>query len=191
MGIVSYRDNRSFVMADIPGIIEGASEGKGLGLRFLRHIERNSLLLFMIPADSDDIRKEYAILHNELVQYNPELLDKRRVLAITKCDMLDDELMAEMEQELPEGVPHVFISSVAQMGLTELKDLLWKELNQETFHEVERIVHKNLDLNEIPMDDDDYDYVVPVEEEEEELDEDEVYESYYDEDEESDEDQER
>ena len=191
LGIVSYRDNRSFVMADIPGIIEGASEGKGLGLRFLRHIERNSLLLFMIPADSDDIRKEYAILHNELVQYNPELLDKRRVLAITKCDMLDDELMAEMEQELPEGVPHVFISSVAQMGLTELKDLLWKELNQETFHEVERIVHKNLDLNEIPMDDDDYDYVVPVEEEEEELDEDEVYESYYDEDEESDEDQER
>ena len=157
----------------------------------MRHIERNSLLLFMIPADSDDIRKEYAILHTELVQYNPELLDKRRVLAITKCDMLDDELMAEMEQELPEGVPHVFISSVAQMGLTELKDLLWKELNQETFHEVERIVHKNLDLNEIPMDDDDYDYVVPVEEEEEELDEDEVYESYYDEDEESDEDQER
>lgn len=178
LGIVSYRDNRSFVMADIPGIIEGASEGKGLGLRFLRHIERNSLLLFMIPADSDDIRKEYGILHNELVKYNPELLDKRRVLAITKCDMLDDELIEEMKAELPEDVPYVFISSVAQLGLMELKDLLWKELNKETFHEVERIVHKNLDLAEIPVDEMDDDFIIPVDDDEE-LD-DEEYEEYWD-----------
>ena len=155
LGIVSYRDNRSFIMADIPGIIEGASEGKGLGLRFLRHIERNSLLLFMIPADSDDIKKEYEILHNELVKYNPDLVNKSRVLAITKCDMLDEELMKEMEKELPEGIPHVFISSVAQFGLTELKDILWNELNKETFHEAEKIVHKNIDVSTLQFDDDD------------------------------------
>ncbi len=184
LGIVSYRDNRSFVMADIPGIIEGASEGKGLGLRFLRHIERNSLLLFMIPADSDDIRKEYGILHNELVKYNPELLDKRRVLAITKCDMLDDELIEEMKAELPEDVPSVFISSVAQLGLMELKDLLWTELNKETFHEVERIVHKNLDFDDFPMDDMDEDFIIPVDEDEE-LD-DEEYEEYWGDDEDED-----
>ena len=159
LGIVSYRDNRSFIMADIPGIIEGASEGKGLGLRFLRHIERNSLLLFMIPADSDDIRKEYDILHNELVKYNPELVNKSRVLAITKSDMLDEELMQEMEKELPEGIPHVFISSVAQYGLTELKDILWAELNKETFHEPEQIVHKNIDVSTLQFDDDDDDFV--------------------------------
>lgn len=128
LGIVSYRDHRSFIMADIPGIIEGAHEGKGLGLRFLRHIERNSVLLFLVPADSDDIHKEYDILVNELVQYNPELLDKPRVLAISKSDMLDDELKAEIEQDLP-NIPHLFISSVAQQGLMELKDLLWKELH--------------------------------------------------------------
>ncbi len=116
LGIVSYRDHRSFVMADIPGIIEGASEGKGLGLRFLRHIERNSLLLFMIPADTDDIKKEYEILHNELVKYNPELLGKSRVLAITKSDMLDDELIEALSEDLPEGIPHVFISSITQQG---------------------------------------------------------------------------
>lgn len=179
LGIVSYRDNRSFVMADIPGIIEGASEGKGLGLRFLRHIERNSLLLFMIPADSDDIRKEYEILHNELVKYNPELLGKSRVLAITKSDMLDDELIEALSQDLPEGIPYVFISSVAQMGITELKDLLWKELNKETFHEVERIVHKNIDVSTIPWDDDD-DYVFPQDEDDEEDMEDEDYEDYWD-----------
>ena len=110
LGIVSYRDGKSFVMADIPGIIEGASQGKGLGLRFLRHIERNSLLLFMVPADSDDIRKEYEVLLNELRTFNPEMLDKQRVLAITKSDMLDQELMDEIEPTLPEGVPHIFIS---------------------------------------------------------------------------------
>ena len=130
LGIVPYREGQSFVMADIPGIIEGASEGKGLGLRFLRHIERNSLLLFMVPADSDDIAREYEILLGELRNFNPEMLDKHRILAITKSDMLDDELIAEIEPTLPD-VPHVFISSVAQMNLQNLKDLLWSELNSE------------------------------------------------------------
>lgn len=128
IGIVPYRDSKSFVMADIPGIIEGASEGKGLGLRFLRHIERNSLLLFMIAADSKNIKKEFDILINELEHYNPELLDKKRILAITKCDMLDDELLKELKSEMPD-VPHVFISSVTGLGIENLKDLLWKELN--------------------------------------------------------------
>ena len=173
LGIVSYRDNRSFVMADIPGIIEGASEGKGLGLRFLRHIERNSLLLFMVPADATDIKKEYEILHNELVRYNPELLDKRRVLAITKSDMLDEELMEALAEDLPD-VPHVFISSITGQGITQLKDLLWNELNKETFHEVERIVHKDLDLSTLALDDDDLD--IP-EAEAEDLDDDD-YEEY-------------
>ena len=130
LGIVSYRDHRSFVMADIPGIIEGAHEGKGLGLRFLRHIERNSLLLFMIPADSDDIRKEYGILLNELKQYNPELLHKERLLAITKSDMLDDVMISQMKKDIPE-IPYVFISSVAQKGIVELKDLIWKHLTND------------------------------------------------------------
>jgi len=130
LGIVSYRNDRSFIMADIPGIIEGASEGKGLGTRFLRHIERNSLLLFMVPADSDDIPKEYDILIKELAAYNPELLDKDRLLAITKSDLLDEELKKEMEAEMP-PVDHVFISSVAQVGLSELKDKIWKKLNSE------------------------------------------------------------
>lgn len=132
LGIVSYRNDRSFIMADIPGIIEGAAEGKGLGLRFLRHIERNSTLLFMVPADSDNIHKEYNILLGELEKYNPELLDKDRVLAISKSDMLDDELKAEIAQELPTDLPYLFISSVAQQGLTELKDLLWKNMNKPT-----------------------------------------------------------
>jgi GTP-binding protein len=130
LGMVNYRDYRSFIMADIPGIIEGAHLGKGLGLRFLRHIERNSLLLFMIPADSDDIKKEYNILLNELKQYNPELLHKDRLLAITKCDMLDEELTAAIKKDLPK-IPFTFISSLAQMGLTELKDMIWKKLNDE------------------------------------------------------------
>ncbi len=130
LGIVSYRDHRSFVMADIPGIIEGAHTGKGLGLRFLRHIERNSLLLFMVPADADDIRKEYEILLNELKLFNPELLQKDRLLAITKSDMLDDELKDAMRKDLP-NIPYLFISSVAQQGLTELKDLIWKNLTNE------------------------------------------------------------
>jgi GTP-binding protein len=129
LGIVSYRNNQSFVMADIPGIIEGAHEGKGLGHRFLRHIERNSVLLFMIPADTDDIHKEFLILMNELKMYNPELLDKGVILAITKSDMLDDELKEEIEKDLP-NVPYQFISSVAQQGLVELKDLLWREINK-------------------------------------------------------------
>ncbi|HUH33194.1 MAG TPA: GTPase, partial [Daejeonella sp.] len=129
LGIVSYRDNKSFVMADIPGIIEGASKGKGLGIRFLRHIERNSVLLFLIPADtSRSIHEEYEILLHELKEYNPELMHKPRLLAISKSDLLDDELKAEMESDLPD-VPHVFISSVAQKGLLELKDLLWKSIN--------------------------------------------------------------
>ena len=127
LGIVSYRDNRSFVMADIPGIIEGAHEGKGLGLRFLRHIERNSLLLFMVPADSDDIANEYAILYRELRLYNPELMHKKSILAITKSDMLDSELMDELKKELPK-TEFIFISSVAQTGLIELKDLIWKNI---------------------------------------------------------------
>lgn len=128
LGIVSYRDNYSFVMADIPGIIEGAHEGKGLGLRFLRHIERNSILLFLVPADSDDIKKEYDVLLNELRQYNPELLDKERILAISKSDMLDDELMEEIEKDL-QDLPYVFISSVANKGLLKLKDEIWSALN--------------------------------------------------------------
>lgn len=131
LGIVSYRGQQSFVMADIPGIIEGASEGKGLGLRFLRHIERNAVLLFMVPADSDDIAREYAILCNELQTFNPDLVEKPRLLAITKCDMLDEELIEQMRAELPDGVDCVFISSVAQMGLTELKDALWRKINDE------------------------------------------------------------
>ncbi len=129
LGIVKYRGYKSFVMADIPGIIEGAAEGKGLGHRFLRHIERNSTLLFLIPADSDDINKEYDVLLNELKKHNPELLDKERLLVISKSDMLDDELQAEIETELPTSIPHLFISSVAQKGLTELKDKLWEMLN--------------------------------------------------------------
>ena len=129
LGIVAYRDDRSFVMADIPGIIEGANEGKGLGIRFLRHIERNSTLLFLVPADADDIAKEYDILLNELELYNPELLHKDRLLAISKSDMLDDELQEELAKTLPEGIKTVFFSSVAQQGLMELKDLIWQQLN--------------------------------------------------------------
>ncbi len=129
LGVVAYRDDRSFVMADIPGIIEGAAEGRGLGIRFLRHIERNSLLLFLIPADAKDLRQEYEILLNELRKYNPELLDKKRVLAISKSDLLDDELKREMEREVPQETPSVFISALTQQGLTELKDLIWKNLH--------------------------------------------------------------
>lgn len=132
LGIVEYRDFRSFVMADIPGIIEGAAEGKGLGHYFLRHIERNSILLFLIPADSNDISKEYKILLNELMRYNPELLDKNRLVAISKSDMLDDELIGEMKIELEKdlkGIPYIFISSVSELGLIDLKDKLWQLLN--------------------------------------------------------------
>ena len=151
LGIVSYRDGQSFVMADIPGIIEGAAEGRGLGLRFLRHIERNSLLLFMVPGDTDDIRKEYEILLNEVKTFNPELLDKQRVLAITKTDLLDEELQQMLSEDLPDDLPHVFISAVANKGLTELKDILWQALNSESnklqaITQQETIVHSNKDL---------------------------------------------
>ena len=130
LGIVEVRDHKSFVMADIPGIIEGAHEGRGLGTRFLRHIERNSVLLFMIPADSDDIRRDYDILLGELTQYNPELLDKQRLLAVTKCDMLDEELMDQMRGHLPEGIPALFISSVSGLNIPQLKDMLWEALQR-------------------------------------------------------------
>ena len=129
LGVVQYRDNLSFVMADIPGIIEGASEGKGLGIRFLRHVERNSLLLFLVPADSNDIKKEYDILLNELKQYNPELLDKKRLLAVSKSDLLDEELKIAIKKELPKNLPFTFISSLTNQGITELKDLIWKSLH--------------------------------------------------------------
>lgn len=129
LGVVEYRNYKSFVVADIPGIIEGAAEGKGLGVRFLRHIERNGILLFMIPADASDIRKEYDILLNELRKFNPELLDKQRILAITKSDLLDDELMAEMKAEVPADVQSVFISSVTQQGIQQLKDIIWQTIN--------------------------------------------------------------
>ncbi|HBC28527.1 MAG TPA: GTPase ObgE [Prevotellaceae bacterium] len=150
LGIVPYRDNQSFVMADIPGIIEGAAEGRGLGLRFLRHIERNSLLLFMVPGDTDSISKEYEILLREVSTFNPELLDKQRVLAITKCDLLDQELMDMLAEELPQDIPHVFISAVAGLGMQELKDVLWRELNSESnklqaIAQGETLVHRNKD----------------------------------------------
>ncbi len=131
LGIVAYRDNQSFVMADIPGIIEGAHEGKGLGLRFLRHIERNSILLFMVPADADDITEQYLVLLNELQQFNPELLDKQRILAISKTDMLDQELIDEIKPSLPQDVTTVFLSSVANIGVMELKDKIWQALNSD------------------------------------------------------------
>jgi GTP-binding protein len=159
LGIVSYRNNKSFVMADIPGIIEGASEGKGLGLRFLRHIERNAILLFMVPADSDDVCKEYNILLNELRKYNPELMDKHRILAITKCDMLDDELTAAIKNELPLHVKSVFISSISGLGIMELKDAIWEELNKET-NKVIEFTHRPMEVAEkkevIADDEDEY-----------------------------------
>ncbi len=152
LGIVGYRDNQSFVMADIPGIIEGAAEGKGLGLRFLRHIERNSLLLFMVPGDTDDIKKEYQLLLNELEQFNPEMLQKHRVLAVTKCDLLDEELIEMLKETLPDDLQVVFISAVTGQGLDELKDVLWKELNSESNKIAgviagDTLVHRDKDLS--------------------------------------------
>ncbi|MFQ3576268.1 MAG: GTPase ObgE [Cytophagales bacterium] len=137
LGVVQHRDYKSFVVADIPGIIEGAAEGKGLGSRFLRHIERNSVLLFMIPADAKDIKKEYKILTNELKKHNPELIHKTRLLAITKSDMLDEGLIKEMKKLLPRGVPHIFISSITQFNIDKLKDMLWEVLNQSNQDEIE------------------------------------------------------
>lgn len=157
LGIVAYRDNRSFVMADIPGIIEGASEGKGLGLRFLRHIERNAVLLFMVPADADDITEQYRILLNELEQFNPQLADKQRVLAVSKSDMLDDELRGEIEKTLPEGIPHVFISSVTGQGITELKDLLWAAITDENNRiDTPDLIHRPLDGHHRVREEDDF-----------------------------------
>ncbi len=152
LGIVEYHDHKSFVMADIPGIIEGASGGKGLGLRFLRHIERNSLLLFMVPGDTDDIKHEYEVLLNELRQFNPDMLDKHRVLAVTKCDLLDGELMDMLRETLPTDLPVVFISSVSRLGLNELKDVLWRELNSESnklqnITADDTIVHRDKDMS--------------------------------------------
>ena len=151
LGIVGYREGKSFVMADIPGIIEGASEGRGLGLRFLRHIERNSLLLFMVPGDADDIKREYEILLNELRQFNPEMLQKHRVLAVTKCDLLDEELIEMLKDTLPQDLPVVFISAVTGFGLDELKDVLWRELNAEsnklnTITQEDTLVHRDKDM---------------------------------------------
>ncbi|MDE6716515.1 MAG: GTPase ObgE [Muribaculaceae bacterium] len=156
LGIVSYRDGKSFVMADIPGIIEGASEGKGLALRFLRHIERNAVLLFMIPADTNDIIADYNVLLHELEQFNPELADKPRVLAITKCDMLDDELIEEMRGHLPEGVPAVFISSVTGYGISELKDLLWNTITDENNRIPTSITHRDLDVRHREKEEDEF-----------------------------------
>ena len=166
LGIVTYRGQHSFVMADIPGIIEGASEGKGLGLRFLRHIERNAVLLFMIPADSDDIRHEYEVLCNELETFNPDLVSKPRVLAITKSDMLDDELIDQMRSELPADVETVFISSVAQRGLTELKDLLWRTINDERNRIPETLTHRDLDARHREKAEDEFIFAAPESEDE-------------------------
>lgn len=152
LGIVEYRGGKSFVMADIPGIIEGASEGRGLGLRFLRHIERNSLLLFVIPADANDIVKEYQILLNELARYNPEMLDKKHLLVVSKCDMLDEVLMHEMSREMPD-IPYLFISSITGYGIPALKDMLWRELNSEDHLPVivsrDALIHRNLDVTKL------------------------------------------
>ena len=181
LGIVDYRDHKSFVMADIPGIIEGASEGKGLGLRFLRHIERNSLLLFMVPGDTDDIKREYELLLNELRQFNPDMLSKHRVLAVTKCDLLDEELMDMLRDTLPDDLPVVFISSVTGLGIQQLKDTLWNELNSESnklqsITAEDTLVHRDKDMTRfmaeleaegedeiIYIDDDDIEYVDDVE----------------------------
>lgn len=164
LGIVSYRDGKSFAMADIPGIIEGASEGKGIGLRFLRHIERNAILLFLIPADTEDIEKEYNILLNELANYNEDLLDKNRILAISKSDMLDEELMAALEKTIPTDVPHIFFSAVSGFNVSELKDMVWTELcKDKDRHSESTITHYNLDVEqinedfeEIELDDEDF-----------------------------------
>ena len=171
LGMVRYRDDRSFVMADIPGIIEGAAEGRGLGLRFLRHIERNALLLFMTPADTEHIASEYRLLLGELVKYNTELTEKRKVLCITKSDLIDEEiqgwLVDELHQELPEDLPILFISAAAHQGLTELKDTLWQELNRETKHQRESIIQQAIDVTSLSWDDDE-DLPLPAQDDEDE-----------------------
>lgn len=158
LGIVPYLEGKSFVMADIPGIIEGASEGKGIGLRFLRHIERNSLLLFLVDCETDSIRKSYEVLLNELRKFNPEILDKHRILAVTKCDLIDEELIEMLHQDLPEDIPTVFISAPTQMGIPELKNIIWRELNSESnkikgsVGDNDSLVHRDMDLRTISAD---------------------------------------
>lgn len=169
LGIVRYRDNQSFVMADIPGIIEGASEGKGLGLRFLRHIERNAVLLFLVPADADDINKEYEILLHELREFNPDLDIKNRVLAISKSDMLDDELRDEIAATLPPDVPHLFISAVTGQGLTELKDILWREINSEDNQARFTVTHRPLDMRHRVEEEDNFVFDQPEMEDEDDV----------------------
>lgn len=169
LGIVKYRDNQSFVMADIPGIIEGASEGKGLGLRFLRHIERNAVLLFLVPADADDINKEYEILLHELREFNPDLDIKNRVLAISKSDMLDDELRDEIAATLPQDVPHLFISAVTGQGLTELKDILWREINSEDNQARFTVTHRPLDMRHRVEEEDNFVFDQPEIEDEDDV----------------------
>ena len=170
LGIVSYRDGRSFVMADIPGIIEGASEGKGLGLRFLRHIERNAVLLFMVSADTTDITADYEVLLREVREFNPELSDKSRVLAVTQADLLDDELREALAAELPKDIPTIFISSVTGEGIPELKDLLWREINSEENMVQSTITHRPLDIRHRVKEEDDFIFEVePMEEDENEL----------------------
>lgn len=169
LGIVRYRDNQSFVMADIPGIIEGASEGKGLGLRFLRHIERNAVLLFLVPADADDINKEYEILLHELREFNPDLDIKNRVLAISKSDMLDDELRDEIAATLPQDVPHLFISAVTGQGLTELKDILWREINSEDNQARFTVTHRPLDMRHRVEEEDNFVFDQPEMEDEDDM----------------------
>lgn len=169
LGIVRYRDNQSFVMADIPGIIEGASEGKGLGLRFLRHIERNAVLLFLVPADADDINKEYEILLHELREFNPDLDIKNRVLAISKSDMLDDELRDEIAATLPHDVPHLFISAVTGQGLTELKDILWREINSEDNQARFTVTHRPLDMRHRVEEEDNFVFDQPEMEDEDDV----------------------
>ena len=169
LGIVRYRDNQSFVMADIPGIIEGASEGKGLGLRFLRHIERNAVLLFLVPADADDINKEYEILLHELREFNPDLDIKNRVLAISKSDMLDDELRDEIAATLPQDVPHLFISAVTGQGLTELKDILWREINSEDNQARFTVTHRPLDIRHRVEEEDNFVFDQPEMEDEDDV----------------------
>lgn len=170
LGIVAYRNNRSFVMADIPGIIEGASEGKGLGLRFLRHIERNAVLLFMVPADADDITAAYHVLLNELQQFNPQLMDKERILAISKSDMLDDELIEEIEKILPPDIPHVFISAVTGYGIDKLKDILWSAINDDRNRiATPSITHRPLDVHHRVREEDEFIFDKPeIEDEPEE-----------------------
>ncbi len=163
LGIVAYRDQKSFAMADIPGIIEGASEGRGIGLRFLRHIERNAILLFLIPADSDDINKEYNILLNELKNYNEELLHKQRILGISKSDILDEELINEFKKELPKDIPTIFFSSITGDGIMELKDLIWNELSKDIDRHM-TLTHRPMEIDS-PLDDEEIDFIDDEDEE--------------------------